>query len=397
MTDYENALRLSQLEKAARECARGLSYKTSVSGYTRDSLSKNNRLRNEILSGEYKIGACLKFEITEPKQRTIYATKMRDRIWQKSMCNNGLRRDLLGSLIYDNGACQTDKGVDFAVNRAICFLQKFYREHGNNEGWYDHLDIKGYFPNTPCTETRKTVDRYVKDPDLRRHVYKIIDSFVDERTEQEIREDPFGKRGTALGSEISQLLQLALPNEIDHAIKEKLHVKYYIRFNDDMLVISDDKELLDKTRAYITSEYAKIGLEVTIKQKRAPLSDGVKFLKRRIILTKTGKVIIKADPKKFGEERRRLRKMKAKLDAGIIEMDRIEAHYQSVRAGLSRCDERVRVRSLDHFYEELFGKDAPRQKRGKKNAYRKGKPKHGTPERAAGKAAGGEQEAGGNH
>lgn len=373
MTDYEAALQLSELEMAAKQCSKGLTYKASVSGYLIDSLSKNNHLRNEILQGKYKISKYMKFVITEPKRREICATRMRDRVWQKSMCNNGLRKQLLGSLIYDNGACQKNKGVDFAIDRTICFLQRYYREHGNNNGIYDHLDVRGYFPNTPHSETKRTVDEYVTDAQLRTHSYNIIDSFKDARRREEIDADPFGERGTALGSEISQLLQLAMPNHIDHTVKEVFKAEYYIRFNDDMIIISDDSEKLRTIRKYITAEYKKRGLEVVIKQKNARIDQGIKFLKRRIILTDTGKVVVKAASEKFRKERRTLRKMKKKLDNGDISTEDIARHYQSVRAGLARCDEKAKVKSLDRFYADLFGIAPPKSKRRKRNAYCKSK------------------------
>lgn len=373
MTDYEKAVTIEELEIAAAQCAKGLYYKGSVSGYMIDSLCKNSVLRNEILTGSYKISKYMQFIITEPKRREIYATRFRDRVWQKSMCNNGLRDQFLKPLIYDNGACQTDKGVDFAIDRTISFLQKYYREHGDNNGRYDHLDIKGYFPNTPHSITKRTTDKYIKDENIKTHIYNIIDTFQDKRSKEEISNDPFGPRGTALGSEISQLLQLALPNHIDHAIKERFKIKYYIRFNDDMLLISDNTDQLVQVREFIENEYARLGLQVTIKQKNAKLEHGIKFLKRRTILTASGKVIVKADTKKFAKERRTLRRLKKKLDAGLITMDKIADHYQSVRSGIARCDEKMRVRNLDKFYADLFGAKPPEGKRRKKNAYCKSK------------------------
>lgn len=371
--DYESATLLSELNKAAKQCSKGLTYKDSVSGYLRDVFSKNSVLKEDVETGKYRISKYLMFEITEPKRREICATRFRDRVWQKSMCNNGVREQLLSSLIYDNGACQKHKGVDFAVDRTICFLQRYFRKHHNNDGRYDHLDIKGYFPNTPHILTKETVEKYVKDAELRQHIFKIIDSFKDSRSPEEVAADRFGERGTALGSEISQLLQLALPSYIDHAIKEKLHIEFYERFNDDMLIISDSPEELAKVRNFIINEYAKLGLEVTIKQKNAKLCHGIKFLKRRIILTNTGKVIVKVAPEKIRKERRVLRKLKDKLDRGEIELHNIEEHYQSVRAGIARCDSKFEVKKLDSYYKEVIGQEPPKPKRRKKNAYCKSK------------------------
>lgn len=388
---FEDAIKLSELEKAAVQCSRGLLYKASVSGYLRDSLSRNNRLQNELLNGNYKISKYLQFTIIEPKKRDICATRMRDRVWQKSMCNNGVREQLLKPLIYDNGACQKNKGVDFDIDRCICFLQKFYRKHKSNHGYYTHLDVKGYFPNTPHRETKRVVDEYVNDNRLRAHIYNIIDSFKDPRMPEDIAADPFGPRGTALGSEISQLLQLAVPNHIDHAIKEILGVKYYIRFNDDMLLIDSDVNKLNAVADYITDEYAKLGLVVTVKQKNEPIRKGIKFLKRRIVLTDTGKVLVFPEQGKIGKERRRLRKMKAKLATGEITMAKIEDHYQSVRAGIARCDAKSKINALDMFYEKLFGIKPPRQKGKKKNAYCKTKSANRAARGAARKNAGRER------
>ena len=392
---YEKALRLSEMQRAARECARGHYYKESVSSYMRDSLCKNQRLAKEIRSGRYRTSNYYIFTIAEPKKRIICATRFRDRIFQKSICNNGVRNDLLGSLIYDNGACQRNKGVDFAIDRTITFLQKFYREHGSNNGEYIHLDIRGYFPNTPHAVSKNAARRHIKDPDEAEFVCRLIDGFPDFRDEEVIRKDPFGKRGTILGSEISQHIQLLIPSHIDHAIKEKFRVKYYIRFNDDMILISDNGEKLKEAEEYIRSEYAKLGLQIVTKNARSKLNRGISFLKRRIILTDTGKVIVKADPKKFGRERRRLRKLKEKLDKGEMTMEDIAAHYQSARSTLARCDEKVRVRSLDRFYKELFGVSPPEQKkkRGKKNAYCKSKSECRKRRGKAGKAGGGKREA----
>ena len=371
MTDFEKALLLSELEKAARQCAKGLTYKGSVSGYLIDSLCKNSRLRGEIITGTYKTSKYLIFWIFEPKKRRICATRFRDRVWQKSMVNNGVRKQLLAPLIYDNGACQENAGVDFAVDRMIMFLQEFYRKHGSNEGYCDHLDVVGFFPNTPHSESKRVVYGYVRDPMFQEEIRKVIDSFEDIRPQEEIQADPFGERGTALGSEISQLLQLAVPTHIDHAIKERFRIRAYIRFNDDMWIVSDDKEELRKVREFIIAEYSKMGLTVKAKQKNTKLRDGIKFLKKRIILTDTGKVVVKADPKKFGKERRVLKKMKEKLDRDEITMDRIREHYQSVKAGLDRCDEKAKVKALDEFYEQIFGQPPPELK--KKNKYSKSK------------------------
>ena len=49
--------------------------------------------------------------------------------------------------------------------------------------------------------------------------------------------DSFGEVGLGLGSQVSQLLALFYLNELDHIIKEKFHIKAYIRYMDDFIII----------------------------------------------------------------------------------------------------------------------------------------------------------------
>ncbi len=39
----------------------------------------------------------------------------------------------------------------------------------------------------------------------------------------------------------SQILAIFYLNGLDHFIKEKLHIKYYIRYQDDVILLSNDK------------------------------------------------------------------------------------------------------------------------------------------------------------
>ena len=189
---YETALTLKSLREATHRCARGVRYKESVAEYYLHSLTRNVRLKSEIESGRYKISPYTEFWVTSPKKRLVSATRFRDRVWQKSMCNNGVRKEMTKDFIYDNGACQENKGTDFAIDRIICFLQKFYRKH-KREGYYLHLDVKGYFPNTPHTVSKKAISDRVTDERYVEHLHMIIDSFRDRRDQEEINADPFAK------------------------------------------------------------------------------------------------------------------------------------------------------------------------------------------------------------
>ena len=56
--------------------------------------------------------------------------------------------------------------------------------------------------------------------------------------------DAFQSHGICLGSQISQVLALIVPNKLDHFIKDVCGVRHYIRYMDDGIILSNDKEFL---------------------------------------------------------------------------------------------------------------------------------------------------------
>lgn len=54
-----------------------------------------------------------------------------------------------------------------------------------------------------------------------------------------------------LGSQVTQLIQLAVLDDLDHIIKEKFKIKHYVRYMDDFILIHESKEYLEECRAYI--------------------------------------------------------------------------------------------------------------------------------------------------
>ena len=369
----EEYLKLSELRKAFRKCAKGTRYKDSVADYWINSLHKNYKLKQEIITGRYCLSPYTRFYVYEPKVRKILATRIRDRVYQKAIADNGVKDDLTHDFIYDNGACLKNKGTDFAIQRVICFLQKYYRQNNTNVGYVKHLDFKGFFPNTPHSTSKAVVRQKVRNKHQSDYICDIIDSYTDDRDEAEILNDPFGERGTGLGSEMAQLFQLAIPNIIDHYIKEnpKFRIKFYIRYNDDILMISNDKNKLLEAQKYVTEEMAKLGIIVTDKSGTIRLQNGFLFMRKRFILTKTGKVIIKPDPKKIKQERRKLKKLKKLLDEGKIQYVDVWNHYQSWSACISRCDAKAILKNMDEYFYKLFNQ-RPNIDRSK-NAYHKSK------------------------
>lgn len=108
-------------------------------------------------------------------------------------------------------------------------------------------------------------------------------------------------KGLPLGNLTSQLLVNTYMNEFDQYVKRELKVKYYIRYADDFVVLSEDKKYLEKLLTKISiflSESLKLSLhpdKVFIKT----LASGVDFLgwvnfsNHRVLRTTTKRRMLK--------------------------------------------------------------------------------------------------------
>lgn len=338
---FDKAIGYGNMRKALNRCCLDVRWKDSVIGYELYAPRNTYQLIQSIKDGTYKISPYQTFVIYEPKKREIVATRIRDRQFQMALCMNGLYEDITEHFIYDNCACQIGKGTDFALKRVKTHMHRFYREHGK-EGWVMKLDVHHFFPETRHDVAKAAIEKRVSDIKARHAVFNVIDSFE-------------GDKGIGLGSQISQLVELAVLDDLDHFIKEKLGIKHYVRYMDDMIFIHEDREYLKECWNIIKEKLKDIHLELNKKSCIYPLRQGVKFLHWRLILTDTGKIRQAMDSSKLSKERRRLKALLAKEARGEIEQGTSERSLQSWDAGAARGDSYYRRRRMLEFYERAKG------------------------------------------
>lgn len=339
MEDWEKVVSFGELYSGLQKAQRNVMWKDSVSGYSLNGLENTLKLRGELLSGNYKISEYQRFMIHEPKEREIVATRIRDRQFQRSLCDNSLYRDMTHGFIHDNCACLRGKGVDFALNRMETHLHRYYRKHGA-DGWVLRCDIRHYFPETPHDVAKEAIRKRVKDSRCAEAAMEIIDSFG-------------GDRGIGLGSQVSQLVELAVLDPVDHYIKERLRIRHYVRYMDDFVLIHKDRDVLENAKREITARVNALGLEMNRKTQISPLRKGIRFLKWRFILTDNGKVLRRIGRQSIVKEQRKLKKLAAKIRRGDIPAEYLWLSFQSWRANALRGDARQAIRNMEKLYNQL--------------------------------------------
>ena len=202
----------------------------------------------------------------------------------------------------------------------------------------------------------------------------IIDgSYSDKRLASFIKrlvDDFGGEASLGLGSQISQVSALRFPNLLDHYVKEVLHIKGYGRYMDDGYMLHHSKEHLQKCLADLREICACLGIRlnekktqiikisrgITLRAKKK-LYRGVVFLKRKVFLSNTGKVIVIPARKGIVKERRKLKKLKIKFDAGEREFFDIKQSYNSWRGHIKHCNAKRTLKRMDRLFYELFYKE----------------------------------------
>ena len=76
----------------------------------------------------------------------------------------------------------------------------------------------------------------------------------------------------------SQIFAIFYLNDLDHFIKEELKIKYYIRYQDDFLLIHEDKEYLKKCLEKIKIKLSRIGLEINAKTRIYKNNENMNFI-----------------------------------------------------------------------------------------------------------------------
>lgn len=363
---FDRAVSMTELTRAIRECRRGVSYKDGPTDWYIHSYTKAKTLRDDILRGRYRLRPGTTVQIYRPKRREAVAPWFRDRVWQRSMCNNGVYDDLTRGLVYDNYACQKDKGTDLAIRRTVLALREIYCEDGSNDGWGVHKDITKYFPSTPQDEIKDLDRERIREPLYLPFLDEIVESVEDKRAPEIIAADPFGKRGTGLGSQINQLNQVALLDGIDHALLS--FCGHSERYMDDFLILDKEKSACVRASETIDRMLAEKGLRGVNKEGYFRLRDGFYFLRHFFLLTDSGRVIVRLHPDALRDERHTLQGMKRALERGETDMQHIRVHYQCVISQFNYCTGDGAIRAMDQFYTHLF-REKPIYKRERRHFY----------------------------
>jgi len=249
------------------------------------------RLERELKNKTYNPSHSILFAARKPKLREIFAADFKDRIIHHLLVSE-LEKIWGKVFIYDTYACRKGKGTHKAMLRLRSFLNRVSKNR-KVRAYYLQLDIKDFFTSIDKYILFSLVKKRISDPDILWLTEKILfwdctTSFVLRDRKEIINEIPsnkslFGKdnkRGLPIGNLTSQFFANIYLNKLDQYVKHSLKACYYIRYVDDFVILSTDREQLFTWQNEI-EHFLKEKLNLTLhprRRKLQPISNGIDFL-----------------------------------------------------------------------------------------------------------------------
>lgn len=260
MTLLEQVTKLENLQLAEARARRGKTRRTEIIKFDERKDQLLAELKQMLETGKFRTSSYSKFTIFEPKERIIYKLPYYpDRIVHHALINV-IGEMWTDSLIADTYACIKGKGIHAAANK----VKEFLKDEAGTK-YCLKIDIRKYFPSVDKQIAKTIISKSLPDNSL----LPILDNIVDS-----------SDSGLPIGNYLSQYLSNLYLNGLDHYIKDVLKFKYYIRYADDMVFLSDSKRdlwcLFSKISVYLCD---KLNLQIKSNYQVFPVSArGIDFV-----------------------------------------------------------------------------------------------------------------------
>lgn len=339
--DYELVTDRRSLFQASIECERGVLWKESVQRFALRRALNCVELSRELRDGSYRKRPAQHFILHERgKARLISAVQFRDRVVQKSLCENSLVPLLSRGLIYDNTATLKGKGTEFARLRFAKHLRRAWGQWGS-AGYLVHYDFASYFASIDQRRAMGRLERKLmglcrSDGEVlaARRILWLARQFVYEE-----------ERGLGLGNQTSQIIAVEYANPIDHMICEVLRLGLSGRYMDDGYAFCPDAESARVALGAIEAKANTLGL--TLHSQKCgiePVSRTHVFLKYRFkIDERSGEVHISPVTDTLRRYRRRHLKLCSLVAEGVVGIDSLEQSEASFRSVVKVATNRERL------------------------------------------------------
>jgi RNA-directed DNA polymerase len=240
---YERICSIENLQLADSIARKGKAKQPGVIAHDKNREANIQQLHEMLMNKTYRTSEYTTFTIFEPKERIIFRLPyFPDRITHHAVMKV-LEPLFVSVFTTDSYSCIKGKGIHAAakaVKRALNDVE--------NPRYCLKLDVKKFYPSVDHDTLKQLLRRKIKDNDLLWLLDEIIDS----------------TEGLPIGNYLSQYFANFYLTYFDHWMKEEKRVRYYFRYADDLVILSNSKPYLHQLLADI-KEYLQDNLKLTVK------------------------------------------------------------------------------------------------------------------------------------
>ena len=255
---YFDKLTIDKLYLAYLRAKKNKSNKKEVIDFELNLETNLIKIYNDLRYLTYKPGKYKSFIIYEPKERLIMSLPFRDRVIHQWYVEEFIKPFYVKRFISDTYACIEGRGT----HKAIFKLQNYLRENKNI--WVLKCDIEKFFFNIDKEILFNILKRDIKDKYLLELTKKII---FDNNCS-----------GIPIGNYTSQYFANIYLNKLDWFIKDNLGIKYYLRYQDDFILLLNTKEecnyILNKIKEFLNNN---LKLKLNKKTRYFKYHNGIDF------------------------------------------------------------------------------------------------------------------------
>lgn len=241
---YERICSIENLMLADSIARKGKLTQPGVISHDKNREENIRVLHEALINKTYCTSEYTTFTIFETKERLIFRLPYYpDRIVHHAVMNI-LEPIFVSTFTADTYSCIKKRGI-----HAAAAAVKVALNDTAGTQFCLKLDIKKFYPNVDHEIMKQLLRRKIKDKDL----LWLLDGIIDSAD------------GLPIGNYLSQYFANFFLTYFDHWLKEQLQVKYYFRYADDMVILSDNKpelhQVLDEIRRYLQGN-----LKLTVKE-----------------------------------------------------------------------------------------------------------------------------------
>jgi len=194
------------------------------------------QLHRDLQGKTYKHGGYISFYIHDPKLRHIHKATVRDRVLHHAVFKV-LSPIFESTYIHNSFSCRIGKGNHKGV-KSLAHMLRQASKNNTQMCFVLKCDIRKFFDSIDHDILIKLIQRKIRDKDTLNLLEEIIASFASEQA------GLFRRKGVPIGNLTSQLFANVYMNGLDHFIRHNLKVKYYARYTDDFIIVSDNENYL---------------------------------------------------------------------------------------------------------------------------------------------------------